>query len=80
MRDTREVREALLEMSKLLTEIAQSRLNAIPVTENLEELTMVSRATGIAEAATFLRNVHDALTESDFVPKVGKHSARVFLN
>ena len=71
MKDTPEVREALLEMSVLLGNIAQGKLNAIPQAQTLEELTVVARTMGMAESATFLRSVYDALCESDFLPRTG---------
>ena len=80
MKDTPEVREALLEMSVLLGNIAQGKLNAIPQTQTLEELTVVARTMGMAESATFLRSVYDALCESDFLPRTARTNAQSFVH
>lgn len=80
MKNTPEVREALVEMATLLANIAQGKLNAVPKTEKLENLVFMSRAMGMSEAAAFLRNVHDALCETNFVPEPKMPSAKVFVN
>lgn len=80
MKDTSEVREALVEMATLLANIAQAKINAISQETQVEQLALVSHSSGLAEAAALLRTVHDALCETNFVPERKITSAKVFVN
>ena len=81
MKNTEDVREALLEMANLLANIAQSKLAATPGTGTVESLVSVTRASGFAESAALLRSIGDAMESSNDIPlpEDKKPAAKLFV-
>lgn len=82
MKDTPEVREALLELSNLLATIAQTKLDAASGSNTVESLVLVTQSSGFAESAVLLRTFHDAMasTVNPVNPVEKKKSARVYVH